>query len=60
MLKESKKFWVDQFKVFEETGFTEEMIVGGKEVYFDKDFQDKMFTARMQLWTIKDGKIYLE
>ena len=39
---ESKKFWVDQFQPFEETGFTKEMIVGGKEVYFKEDYGTKM------------------
>ena len=56
----SKRFWVEQFQVFEEKGFTREMILGAKDIYFHKDFTDKMHMARMQLWTIVDGKVYLE
>lgn len=42
VLRESKLFWTDQFKVFEETGFTHDMIVGAKEIYFSSDFSEKM------------------
>ena len=42
VLQESKLFWIEQFKVFEETGFTHEMIVGAKEIYFSSDFSQKM------------------
>jgi len=39
---QSKLFWADQFKVFEENGITEEMILGAKKVYFAPDYADKM------------------
>ena len=39
---ESQKFLIDQFKPFEETGFTKEMILGGKDIYFAPDFAEKM------------------
>jgi hypothetical protein len=65
VFSDSKKMWTEQFAPFEESGFTEEMIVGAKDIYFSKDFASKMKCfqvdgIQMQLWTVSKGKIYLE
>jgi hypothetical protein len=36
------------------------MIQGGKKIYFDENFSQRMAGAQMQLWTIVSGKVYLE
>jgi hypothetical protein len=56
----SKKYWTEQFSVFEENGFTEEMIEGGRKIYFRDDYSKKMNGTTMFLWTIHRGDIYLE
>ena len=38
ILEEASQWLVDQFKVFEEIGFTHENIVGAKDFYFSKHF----------------------
>jgi hypothetical protein len=53
-------FYIDQFAPFEEVGFTEKMILGAKDVYFNETFIDDMNEVYMQLWTIIDQDIYLE
>ena len=36
--QETKRFWIDQFKPFEEKGFTKEMIDGAKSFYHSKEW----------------------
>ena len=60
----SKDFWIDQFKIFEKTGFTEQMMFKAKKEYFSNAFKSKMNSiipeekAKMMLWTVFDGDIY--
>ena len=42
VFQESKKFWKDQFYPWEEKGWTHEMIVGAKKVFWDGNFINKM------------------
>ena len=51
----SKRFFVDQFKPFEEKGITEEMILSVKDEYFSYQFTQSMNQMQLQLWTIIDG-----
>ena len=63
VFEDTKKFYWEQFQPFEETGWTKEMIQGAKEIYFAKDFSEKMGGQggmAMQLWTISNGKVYVE
>jgi hypothetical protein len=41
-VKNSALFWTEQFSPFESTGFTKQMILGAKEIYFAEDFSQKM------------------
>ena len=34
----ASQFWIDQFKPFEETGFTKDMILGAQDLYFSLEF----------------------
>ena len=61
--KQANQWFKDQFKPFEHTGFTKEMILGAQELYFSQQFYDKMERIekpQMVLWTVKDGKIYVK
>ena len=40
---DTKKFWGDQFEPWEQSGFTKEMIQGGRDIYFSKEWSEKMF-----------------
>lgn len=56
VVKETKRYWVDQFKFFEERGgFTKEMMESARAEYFGEDFIVGTYTqTKMALITVID------
>ena len=53
-------FYQDQFSLFEEKGFTREMIEGARPIYHNASFYYEFYIAEMQLWTIIGKDVYME
>ena len=58
--KSSTFYTLDQFSPFLESGFTSDMIVGGKKVYHKEKYYDISENAEMILWTIIGKDVYVE